>query len=169
MGNLSLEEAQKLEALFLRFERVLLFIAQKYVGQQSDAEDIVLEAFIRIIPHLSNIDLKNEDSARSYLITVVEHLAIDSLRKKRFLPLKENIANECLAGEEMENHESRELLVKAMKKLKPQDEQILKMKYIEGMNDQEMSELLSIKQTALRKRLERARKRLKNLVTEEAR
>lgn len=164
MPRLSNEESRKIEKLFARYEHYLLRIAERYVGKTSCAEDIVIETFIKIIPHLGKLNLEDGHKARNYLVTVVENLTLDELRKKKILPLKEEFLGEFWLDEELDEAENKELVIQAMKKLKVQDEQILRLKYLQELSNPEIAKLLSIKEPTVRKRLERARKRLREIV-----
>lgn len=167
MPELNHEEHQKLEELFKSYEGYLLRVAEKYVGQTDCAEDIVIEAFIKIIPHLRKLDLEDCHKARNYLVTVVEHLAIDVLRKKRFLPLNEELLCDFFTlEEELEKTEERQLIEQALKQLTLNDEQILRLKYLQNMSIREIAKILSIRESLVRKKLERARKHLKKIMEE---
>lgn len=165
MPSLSAEDQKKLAELFARYESYLLHIAQFYLGKSGDAEDIVLEAFFRVIPHLDKINLENGHKARNYLVTIVERLSIDFLRRKKvFFVRDEFLFNFFSEDDDQADHEEGLLVKEAMKKLKLEDEQILRLKYLQDMTNQEIADLLSIKEDAVRKRLERARKRLKKIM-----
>ena len=60
--------------------RPLMFsIAYRMTGSVSDAEDIVQEAFTRLL----NADLDQIEDVRAWLVTVVSRLCIDQLRSAR--------------------------------------------------------------------------------------
>lgn len=168
MGELGEKDSKKLEFLFQQYEYYLLRIAEKYVGQTTNAEDIVMEAFIRIIPHMDKLDEENGHTARNYLVTVVENLALDCLRQRKILPLKEEVLRDLFDAESLEQQVEKsylkEYFAKALRELSLRDEQILRLKYLRDLSNSEISELLNIKESAVRKRLERARKRLKKVM-----
>ena len=168
MAQLSDKDSNKLAYLFERYEHYLLRIAEKYVGQNSNAEDIVMDAFIRIIPHLDKLNCKDSHKARNYLVTVVENLALDSLRQRTILPLSDELLSDFFDVEslelQIEESDLREYFVRALQGVRLQDEQILRLKYLQDLSHSEIVALLGIKETAVRKRLERARKRLMKLM-----
>lgn len=168
MDQLSDKDSEKLAYLFEHYEHYLLRIAEKYVGQTRNAEDIVIDAFIRIIPHLDKLDIHDGHKARNYLVTVVENLALDSLRKKTLLPFKEELLIDFFDPNSpetaAEKADLKECFVKAFEELSLRDEQILRLKYLQELSHREISELLGIKESAVRKRLERARKRLRKVM-----
>src|SRR5438105_9797739 len=59
--------------------RYLLDVAYRMLGSVSDAEDIVQEAFTRLL----NADLDQIEDVRAWLVTVVSRLCIDQLRSAR--------------------------------------------------------------------------------------
>lgn len=153
--------------LFTRYERYLLRIAERYVGPSDCAEDLVMEAFIRMIPHLNQVDFEKSHKARNYLVAVVEHLAIDELRKKKCLPFQEELLSDFFTetfDEYLEKKQDQRYFSQALRQLRPKDEQILRLKYIEEMSDEEISQLLLIGESAVRKRLERARRRFREVL-----
>ena len=165
MAELTRENQKKLEELFIRYERYLFHIARQHVRRSSDAEDIVLEAFIRVIPHLDKLNLEDGHKARNYLVTIVERLSIDFHRRNKIFFISDELLFDFLSENDDQADQEGDLLIKeAMKKLKVEDEQILRLKYLQDMTNQEIAELLSIKEEAVRKRLERARKRLQKIM-----
>lgn len=164
MSQLSQGESEKLERLFACYEHYLLRIAEKYVGQSSCAEDIVIEAFVKVIPHLGQLNLEDGHKARNYLVTVVERLAIDFLREKPVLPLHEHLLGEYWIDEELEEAEEKKLVADAMKQLKITDAAILRLKYIQGFSNEELAEIFAISEVTVRKRLERARNRFRKIL-----
>jgi len=59
--------------------RYVLDVAYRMLGSVSDAEDIVQEAFTRLL----NADLDQIEDVRAWLVTVVSRLCIDQLRSAR--------------------------------------------------------------------------------------
>lgn len=165
MAELTRENQKKLEELFIRYERYLFHIARQHVGRSSDAEDIVLEAFIRVIPHLDKLNLEDGHKARNYLVTIVERFSIDFHRRNKIFFISDELLFDFFSEDNEPADQEGDFFIKeAMKKLKVEDEQILRLKYLQDMTNQEIAELLSIKEEAVRKRLERARKRLQKIM-----
>jgi len=66
--------------LVKRYEGIASSLAQRFVGNVQDAEDIVQEAFIRVWRHLARFDL--DQSFSTWFYRIITNLAYDVLRKR---------------------------------------------------------------------------------------
>ena len=79
MGQLSAVDTDTLTNIFTTHRPVFVRMAAKIVGSYSQAEDIVHDAFVKIIPNGHKYDV---DSYVSYMMRIVRNLAIDHYRRK---------------------------------------------------------------------------------------
>jgi RNA polymerase sigma factor (sigma-70 family) len=79
MGQLSAVDTDALTNIFTTHRPVFIRMAAKIVGSYSQAEDIVHDAFVKIIPNCHKYDV---DSHVSYMMRIVRNLAIDHYRRK---------------------------------------------------------------------------------------
>lgn len=92
----------------------------------------------------------------SICITAVRHPAV---------PIEE--AAFCAAGEKLERTDDLDSLAKAVLKLPAIYKDALKLKYVQEFSNAEIAGMLGISETAVRKRLERARRMLEEILRRE--
>jgi len=76
-------EAWAQEALFARHAARLLGLAQRMLGSNDDADDLVQDAFVRALSQLHR--LENPQAFASWLTTIAVHGAQKRLRRRRLL------------------------------------------------------------------------------------
>lgn len=84
MGQLSAVDTEALTTIFATHRQAFIRMAEKIVGCRSQAEDIVHDAFVKIIPNGHKYDV---ESYVSYMMRSVRNLAIDHYRRK-FIELR---------------------------------------------------------------------------------
>lgn len=130
-------------------------LALHYVKSPADAEDVVQEVllafFTREIP---------EERRKAWLLRVTVNKSLDVLRKQRkHAPLDESIPDE--RGEKTG-------LAEELKELSPLDREIIYLFYFEGYTSKEIARLVRKTDGAVRKRLERAKKTLRQILENES-
>jgi RNA polymerase sigma factor (sigma-70 family) len=79
MGELGAIEGDSLDAIFATYRQAFIKQAERIVGCRSQAEDIVHDAFLKIIADGRKY---NVESRASYMMKIVRNLAIDHYRRK---------------------------------------------------------------------------------------
>lgn len=75
-------EAEAFEALLNRYERPLFNFILRQVGERTRAEELLQDAFLRVIERAS--DFKGESKFSTWLYTIARNLCIDESRKMVF-------------------------------------------------------------------------------------
>ncbi|WP_158693427.1 RNA polymerase sigma factor [Neorhizobium alkalisoli] len=73
-------ESDGTDGLYLQYRAALVSYATPFVGSREEAEEIVQEAFAKLVPD----SLKGIESPIAYLRTIVRNLAINRRRKQRY-------------------------------------------------------------------------------------
>jgi len=142
------------------------------VDSKTEAEDLVQEVFIRVYKNLEKFQDRNK-SPLAYFFTVARNLIIDYWRnKKEKLFDKEDI----LTGlpdknsdplQLIEKKETQKAIRKEIKDLTPEQQEVIVLKFINGMSNKEIAILLNKTEEAIRQLQCRAlkilRKKLKDL------
>ena len=76
-------EAWAQEALFVRHAARLLGLAQRMLGSSDEADDLVQDAFVRALSHLSR--LENPQAFAAWITSIAVHGAQKRLRRRRLL------------------------------------------------------------------------------------
>ncbi|MDI6869443.1 MAG: sigma-70 family RNA polymerase sigma factor [Coprothermobacterota bacterium] len=76
-------EQKAIDLLCSRYWIPLFRCAYRFTGNRQEAEDLVQEAFCRVLAHLGNFRGDNESQFFSYLRVTLRHIAIDRFRSQR--------------------------------------------------------------------------------------
>ncbi len=76
---------QALHILYLRDSGYLNAVCHRYINNDSDAEDVLQDSFLRIFDSIEKYKPQKEGALRSWMSRIVANKAIDLLRKQRKL------------------------------------------------------------------------------------
>lgn len=82
IARLARGELEALEGLYGRYGAMATSIAMRITGNASAAEDVVQEAFLGVWRNAGRY-LPGRGSVRTWILAIVHHRAIDSLRRRR--------------------------------------------------------------------------------------
>ncbi len=149
------------QATFEEHRALLLGVAYRIVGQMSDAEDVVQEAWLR----WSSIDHAEVRDPRAFLVRVVTRLSIDRLRRIRarresyvgdWLPEPLPTADGPEGNVERRDSVSMALLV-VLETLSPLERAVFVLREAFGFTHAEIAEALGRTEEAVRQLARRAR------------
>jgi RNA polymerase sigma-70 factor, ECF subfamily len=151
-------------------KRIYRFVFFKVSGHE-EAEDITSDVFLRVWNHLS--EGKEIKSFSGLLYRTARNCIIDLYRSKSYqanplllseLPEGVEPSDLGVAAEKLTTHTGAEDIIKAIKKLKQEYQEVLTLKYVDELNITEIAEITGKGKIAVRVTLHRAMKRLKNIV-----
>lgn len=139
-----------IEKIVEEYGDMIYRLALHYVHSEFDAEDVVQEVLLafsmRSVPR---------ERQKAWLLRVTVNKSLDVLRKrKRQTALDRDIAAPA------ENLS----LAEELKSLSPTDRKLVYLHYFEGYTSKEIASLTGMRDAAVRKRLERAKKKLKDVL-----
>lgn len=156
-------ETEKLHKLYEIYEQPMYRIAFAVLKNSSDAEDAVSEAFINIIRKIGRIGDVNSTKTKSYIVKTIKNSAIDIYRKNRrnydrTQPIDDNINSipDSFSGFENETGDCDRLL----DKLNETDRKIILLRCRDELQWRDIAQQMNMTEANLRKRFERARKKL---------
>lgn len=85
-------DKSKFEILYSEYKNLMYYTANHILRNSNDAEDVVHQAFLKVIEILDTISSPRCHKTRALLVTITEHKAIDLYREKQrrnVLPLAE--------------------------------------------------------------------------------
>lgn len=155
------EERSFFEELYYEYRQGMYGLAYSILVDSHAAEDAVHTVFLRLIKHIEKVEKLDKEKQKSYLLTAVKHAALDIKRKqKRHAEISmEEVPENLLADSGMEFWE-KELVISILK-LPVIYREILQYKYAVGIENKQIADMLGISESTVRKRLERAKKMLK--------
>jgi|LSQX01.3.fsa_nt_gb RNA polymerase sigma-70 factor (ECF subfamily) len=161
------DEKNKLTQIYGLYYGTMLYTAKRILSDHALAEDAVSNALLVIIKNLHKIKDVSCHKTRKYIVIIVESCSINLLNKcKRY-------KEECLEGFELDDgqvllddltmREACDSIVKQIKLLPKTLSDTLYLSLVLEHSNEEISKILNISNDAVRKRLSRAKARLRKL------
>lgn len=76
------EDKSKFELIYRQYRNLMYYAANQILHNSSDAEDVVHQAFLKIVEILDTISEIKSHKTRSLIVTITERKAIDLYRSK---------------------------------------------------------------------------------------
>lgn len=143
-------DKSKFEILYNEYKNLMYYTANRILRNSSDAEDVVHQAFLKVIEILDTIS-----SPRC-------HKALDLYREKQrrnALPLAEEYIGAAPAAE-IERLAERDTLAAAIAALPPRYRSVLLLRYDCGYSNAEIADILDTTEPNVRKIIQRAKEKL---------
>jgi RNA polymerase sigma-70 factor (ECF subfamily) len=158
-------DGEKLEQLYLLYEKPLYRIALAVLHDHMQAEDAVSETFYRIIKHIRKLGDPAHPQTKQYMIKVIRSISFSMYRQnqiesERFQPLDEK--TDAIPDDSMTRRSLAEMIASLLGILNDTDRQIVIWHGRDGIGFAEIAANLDMTENAVRKRYERARKRMKS-------
>ncbi|MCB0352186.1 MAG: sigma-70 family RNA polymerase sigma factor [Bdellovibrionales bacterium] len=153
-----------------KYETKVFHLAMRFTRNHEDAEEVLQDVFSTIHRKLHLFEGKSAFS--SWLYRIVVNAAFMKLRKRRQQPavsledLAPALRQQCLDGESITNNqtddytlnrEMREILRDAINRLPDQYRDVFVLRDVNGLSNQEVSEILTLSIPAVKSRLHRSR------------
>lgn len=163
------------EVLLKKYQKRVWNVAFLMVGNRDLADDITQEVFIKVYKKIDRYS--QNTSFYSWLYRMTVNLSIDELRKrkvKKILSLNfltedgyEDLRSEqgrVLPSTEIDDDERREIVRKALKMISAEHREVLILREYENYGYNEIAETLGISIQAVKSRIFRARKELRDVI-----
>ena len=165
------EEKSKFEQVYLEYRDFMFYIANRILHNRQDSEDVVHEAFLKIIKIIGQIDDPKCPKTKNLTVIIVERAAIDLWRRRQkiqYVSMDEE-AIDIGSDRAIENMESRSGLALAMATLPATYRELLLLRYDNGFSEAEVAQIMSISPANVHKSIQRAKKRLQLILEEQER
>lgn len=152
--------------LYEEYRKLMLYIANEVLNDNQLSEDAVQEAFIRIAKNFHKINEINCPKTRSFVVIITRNVAINMIKKEnknKDLYEKLTVNSEFTTNDIFENI-SLTHLSDCMLQLPEVYRDVLYIHYLYGYSYDETAHLLSISVENARKRAQRAKIILKELL-----
>jgi RNA polymerase sigma factor (sigma-70 family) len=167
-----------LASLYSDYRLSLISQARRMLRSDSEANEVVQEAFIKFI--LAAPELDTKERALAYMRATVNNLSLNVIRARGSRPnlvaLDSDTSEERLAEIAVENYipsdeaintaEDAAIIKLALSKLSPAERAALVMWEMEGRSTSEIASELGIKESAVRHTVSRARASLRRVLSE---
>jgi RNA polymerase sigma factor (sigma-70 family) len=143
----------------LPFSRKVYPLAYRMLGSRDAAHDAIQQAMLRLWEKRST--LKGSTNMQALVFTVVRNICLDELKKKRPLIMEEpgKVIQMYSDMPAEQDHKEAVLLVgEIVEQLPQQQKEVITMRDIDGLEFEEIAEIMKIEVTYVRVLLSRARK-----------
>lgn len=165
------DENDRFTELYIKYHEAVYYRAYQFVENDQDALDVMQETFISIARNFSKIGDIDSRETRSYVMAVAESKALSALaqRKKRQRTEEAVIREGDIMRQEtkLTDEYSEAEIIEIVDSLPEKYRDTLCLYYLQGRSVKETAERLGTSGTATRKRLERARRMLKEMMGDE--
>lgn len=83
LSNINEANKMKFEQLYVKYKSSMLNYATKTMGSETHSEDIVHEAFIKIINHIDDVGDIDSEKTKCFIVTIVRNICVDYLAKEK--------------------------------------------------------------------------------------
>lgn len=148
-----------------QYDKIYRYCYMKTQHQQL-AEDITQETFLRF---LEDHTYREMGKKMAYLYTIARNLCMDSFRKRKTVPLNE----EMVQNEKLVQYDTADSMVQsidlkeALGKLAPEEEELIFLRYVNELPVQQISSILGISRFAVYRRTRECLDKLKQMLGEE--
>ena len=158
------------EDAYNRYKSRMIALAYKITGNYHDAEEAVSSAFFRIARHFDKVRKRSAQERAAYYCVITKNCAYDILReqnRRNEIPLDDDIEmpdGDSDVSDEVLADYGYNRVVDAIRSLPEIYAQSLYLQNVTGLSISEIAEDLGITEAVVRKRLERARMKLREIL-----
>lgn len=157
----------EINTVWNKFRNELLNFIKARVKDEYEAEDILQEVFIKIFRNIEQLD--DEAKVKSWLYKITNNTIIDYYRKRKDSALLID-GVEGVPGNEEENANMNDEMLTCLRlflyELPDKYKEPLEMYEFKGMKHREISKKLNISLSGSKTRIQRAREKLREVLTE---
>jgi len=138
-------------------------LCYRYLGNSHDAEDIVVEGFLKIFEHIKKFEYRNSSSLKNWMQTIMINESLMYLRRNKRILFSDDeyiLEQKCHIDETLEIKD----IHKAIAQLPTGYRTVFNMYVVEGFTHKEIAEKLNISIQTSKSQLSRARKLLQKMI-----
>jgi RNA polymerase sigma-70 factor (ECF subfamily) len=151
-----------------RFHPLVETTLRRMLGPGGDLQDLTQEVFLRFFSKVG--ELKKVESLRPFVMAIAIRRAQEEIKRRRvrrwFAPLLgDTIMGATTTEMEPETREAIVHLYRVIDRLNVMDRTIYVLRYIEGLEQAQISEALGVSVSTVRRRLDRLAKRVNHMMS----
>lgn len=159
------------EEIYINYRKQMFLVARSVLGNDSDAEDIVYDVFLKIAKkHMVRISkIESDVDLRNYLLKATKHTSLDYLRKRRHerissdaeiyadMPDTTDMMDDAFV-EKICNKIEYERILSSIASLKDIYREVMYYHFVLGLSVPEVAKLMECKVSTVKQRLVRGKK-----------
>lgn len=158
------EEKSKFEQMYNYYKQTMFYVAKSILKDDSLSEDAVHDAFMNIAKNMDHISDAVCPRTKGYVVIIVRNISLNMLKKQNSIvdidDYDEIISDDLNLEDEVLSKISFDFIVEKITDLPVIYKDVLYLTYVEDLNTQQISRLISISNESVKKRLQRGRKKL---------
>ena len=150
-----------IEAAYKKYSKMIYQVSFSYMKNPADAEDIIADVFVKLIA--AKKEFQSEEHEKAWILRAAINLCKDRLKHWR---------RKCVNIDERENLQGKTNLfepneiLKSVMELPEKYKSVVYLHYYEGYTAEEIAKILKKPQSSIRVHLHKARKLLKEVLSE---
>lgn len=155
-------DAEIFKEIFLPYYQKLYRIAFRLLQNESEAEDMVQDAYIKLWDKRN--DLAEIENTEAFAIVVLRNLCLDQLRKSKdhlHAKYEVDIPEQLSVMAQVETQDELDYIRGLVDRLPEQQRQIMLFKHWDGYSDEEIEQITGMSAGNIRVSLSRARKAIR--------
>jgi len=154
-------DKREFEKVFRHHYDGMFRLARKMLNDDAESKDVVSDVFANLLK--SNTDLKS-DTLQAFLLTSVRNRCINLLvHKQKQQQMQKAVVVEMITPEQTAEHEQLQLLHRYIDSRLPKlSQQILRMRYQQGLKYREIAQVLQVSEVTVHNHLSQSLKQLKD-------
>jgi len=147
--------------LFNKYSRLFLAISNRYISNEKEAEDVMMESFMIIFNKIKTFN--NKGSLEGWMKKILVNNCIGHLRKNKimFVSLEKVNQNENIYSTDENSENKAEVLMKILKSLPEGYRSVFNLYVMEEYKHKEIAEILNISENTSKSQLFKAKKMIK--------
>lgn len=150
------------ERLYKKYAGLMLGICMRYVKDRAEAEDVMMEGFMKIYKTVANYAATG--SFEGWMKRIMVYTAIEHFRKLKRMPFDEFQANDSKVDDYVIDSISARDILKLMNEMPDGYRTVLNMYAIEGYSHKEIADAMGISEGTSKSQLSRSKAFLKKLI-----
>lgn len=158
------DDQSKFEQIYLEYRNLMFYVAYGILRNEESAEDATHQAFVRIAENIKKIGEPVCPKTHGYVVTIVEHEAIDQYRKakkRQAIPFTDDIHGVEVA------YDGDDTLTSCILGLPARYREMILLRYHQGYSVREIAAIMGISLPAAIKLDQRAKNKLKEICRKE--
>ena len=158
------EDRKAQQMLFERYSPVMLGVCRRYLKREEDAEDVLVEAFYKVLTNIGQF--RDMGSFEGWIRRIVVNESLMFLRRNNALQHAQELNPQHDAGENatIEDEISTQELLSFLDQLPTGYRTVFNLYVLEGMKHREIAELLGISINTSKSQLILAKQRLQEIL-----
>lgn len=160
-----------IKELFENHRDMMLKIALRILGNKSDAEDSVQDAFVRLMSNLEKISQMSKNERAFFCASVIKNVSLNCYKKKNRHPYDDidehyMIVSDYSVEKKADENFLLDEIKLALKELSDRDYSIIYLCFFEQMTPKEIAGALDISEKNIHKYIDRAKERFIKILNE---